>query len=139
MVVASSRDKVPVVYAGPPITIDALPQPVHLDLYQGDDFFLDIVVRNDDGTDADLTGWTARSQIRETPDSTQILCTFDIDIEDNIVHLHLPNTESVRLTSVCVWDCQIVSGEIYTLTAGNVRAPRRVTRPLGPITTRYRP
>ena len=39
-------------------------QCVNLDVYQGDDFNTAIDFYNDDGTDADLTGYSALAQIR---------------------------------------------------------------------------
>jgi hypothetical protein len=117
--------------SGPPVNVDARPQEVNLDLYQGDDFYVDIAVVNPDGSGADLTGWTAEAQIRATRTDMQIMASFTATITGNIIELHLPNDQSRGLAPVAEWDCHIRSGtpEIYTIVSGTVRTARDVTRP----------
>jgi hypothetical protein len=116
--------------SGPPVNVDALPQIVNLILYQGDDFFLDIAITNPDGSEFDLTGWTARAQVRATPTDIMIMATFTASITANVIALHLPNTESINLAPAAVWDCELTSAtpEIYTVVAGTVQTTRHVTR-----------
>jgi hypothetical protein len=116
--------------AAPPQTITALPAPVNLELYKGDDFYLDLIVTNPDGTDADLSTATPSAQIRTAANSPAVLAAFDATVEGNIVHLHLPNAEAAKLTSArCAWDAQIDTGDITTLVAGMVTVSGEVTLP----------
>jgi hypothetical protein len=127
-VTVSNGHQRPDLYAGPPISIDALPQVVNLELYRGDDFSLAIVVTNDDGSDFDLTGYTARAQIRTTHDATEILATFTATIATNVITLHLPAVQAARLVAATVWDCEIEAADLVTLVTGKVTTSPDVTR-----------
>jgi hypothetical protein len=105
-----------------------------LAIYQGDDWAAMVTVNNCDGTPADLTGYTAQSQIRAgIADQTwavaaSLLCA-----------VVLPNQISISLTSaqttllyqpVYCWDLQIRSsdGMVTTILAGAVNVQFEVTR-----------
>lgn len=109
----------------------ALPVPVNLSLYQGDDFFLDLVVNNPDGTPAALGGVTPTATIKSGPPSS-VTATFAATVAGNLIHLHLPASESAKLTApAATWDCQIASTDvpahITTLVAGKVSVAAQVT------------
>jgi hypothetical protein len=123
-----SNGHTPTLYVGPPINIEALPQTVNLNLYQGDDFFLDIVVTNEDGSDYDLTNMTARAQVRATPAATEVMANFAATITDSTIHLHLVGSQAARLAPTASWDCEISGTETLTLVAGTVRTTQEVTR-----------
>src|SRR3954470_1598423 len=59
-----------------PVHISALPLRVDVDIYKGDDFYLDLTVTTPDGSDADLSGATPSAQIRSAPNSTDIMASF---------------------------------------------------------------
>jgi len=111
-----------------PINISALPQRVNLNLYVGDDFFIELVVTDDDGNPFDLTGYLADAQVRLSATATDIQCTFDATIDQNIVALHLARGEAANLPGKGVWDCQVDGERLLTLIAGDVTAAARVTR-----------
>jgi hypothetical protein len=117
--------------AGAPVTVVALPSTVNLELYQGDDFAVTLVVSNPDGTDADLTGCTAEAQIRATPADATVAATFTATVAGNLVQLGLAHTDTATLAGATVWDCQLVqaAGQITTLVAGTVTITSEVTRP----------
>lgn len=110
-------------------TVTALPAPVNLEIYKGDDFYLDVTVTNPDGSDADLSAVTPAAQIRPQPNSATILATFDLTVDGNVIHLHLPHGESHNLIPRCAWDVQITGGDITTLAAGTVTVSGEVTMP----------
>lgn len=92
-----------------PVDIYALPIERNLHIYKGDDFYLDLVVTNPDGTDADLSGATPSAQIRTTPNSPDLLASFDATVDGNTIHLHLPHEQSVNLAGQFAWDAQITN------------------------------
>jgi hypothetical protein len=113
----------------PPQSIDALPLTVNLSLYAGDDFYLDLTVTNPDGTEADLEGMAARAQIRRKAGDDDALAAFDVDLEGNVIRLHLTSSASQGLSGKGVWDCQLTDGTVATLTAGRVSFTAAVSRP----------
>ena len=95
----------------------------------------------------DLTGYTARSQIRETVESSTILAQFTTSIQadvgtgvDSVIRLQLPSdpnqtyntTELVPTPSglYYVWDVEIVSpgGQVTRIVQGDVEVSAEVTR-----------
>ena len=114
----------------PPATITAQPATINLVIYQGDDFYLDLTVTDAVGAAADLTGATASAQVRLTAGAIDPpAATFTATITTNVIHLHLPTTESTKLHSSAVWDCQIATPDITTLAAGTVTVTAQVTTP----------
>lgn len=111
-----------------PVTITALPQVVNLNLYQGDDFFLDITVTDSQGQPVDLSGSTSTAQIRKSAADATIMASFTVTPEGNVLHLHLVGADAAVLTSG-VWDAQIDTGAVTTLVAGTVSITNEVTRP----------
>jgi hypothetical protein len=110
-------------------TVTALPTVVNLNLYAGDDFYLDLTVTNPDGSAADLSTAVATAQVRahtSAPDPP--LATFTATIAGNVIHLHLHSVDTATLTAG-VWDCQIATPDITTLVAGSVTVTGEVTRP----------
>lgn len=110
-------------------TVGQLPTSVNLTLYQGDDFFLRIVVTGQ--PPPDLTLYTAKAEIRVSANTSTVLATFDATIVDAVtVGLHLPADQSKLLTTPAVWDVQVTdpAGIITTLAYGTVTVTREVTR-----------
>lgn len=104
-----------------------------LNIYQGDDWAATVTVRNCDGTQADLTGYTAQAQIRTgIADQTwkvaaDILCA----VSPPGVSLSLTGLQTTLLTEpVYQWDLQLVSpdGIVTTILGGQVNMAFEVTR-----------
>jgi len=126
----SSRAAMPL--AGAPTLIEALPEPVNMALYRGDDFAFQLTVTNPDGSAADLTGETATSQMRVTADTADPPAGhFDCTIATNVITVVLANAVSKLLPAALVWDLQLTSGtgSIRTLVAGTISVTPDVTRP----------
>lgn len=76
---------------------------------------------DEDGSPIDLTGYTARAQIRSSPTSTQVLYEFDsdddtitLDSSGNIV-LIISAADSANLSfNTAVYDLLLTSGDIVT-------------------------
>jgi hypothetical protein len=109
---------------------------INLALYQGDDWAGMVTVTNADGTPADLTEYTAQSQIRSgTADQTwrvaaQLECTV---IEPNLISILLTNEQTTLLREPAYfWDLQVISpdGQVSTLIAGDVAVTHEITRRL---------
>jgi hypothetical protein len=105
-----------------------------LAIYQGDDWVAMVTVLNCDGTTADLTGYTAESQIRTgIADQTwqvaaQLLCVVQ---PPNLISISLTSAQTTLLEQpVYCWDLQIVSpsGIVITILAGAVNMQFEVTR-----------
>ena len=115
----------------PPVNVVTVPLTVNLDVYQGDDFYLDLTVQDSLGNPIGLSGWTVQSTVRPAP-GAKVVATFTgtVDTVNNtVIHLHLPHVEAQNLQRKGVWDCQVVdlSGNVLTLVAGTVTASLEVT------------
>jgi len=111
-------------------TVSALPDVVHLGIYQGDTFPLTVAVYDPDGVPIDLTGVTAKSEIRQTADSTTVAATFVPSVSGNAIDLLLSATDTAALAGGYVWDCQItdIDGSVTTLCGGIASVTKQVTR-----------
>jgi hypothetical protein len=103
-----------------------------LNLYQGDDYDGTVLVQHEDGTPADISGYTARSQIRraiadEDPEVAVEITTTVVSPE---VFLHIPHDITATLSGAYVWDLQLTtpSGTIITVAKGKVKLTYEVTR-----------
>lgn len=114
--------------------IEQLPACVNLSIYEGDDFYLDLAVTDQDAAPVDVTGAIISGQIRPSAESDIVSAEFTgtVDGTDpSLIHLHLPSASNVNMPSSAVWDCEIdLGGSITTLAAGTVTVKQEVTRPL---------
>jgi hypothetical protein len=107
-----------------------------LDIYQGDDEAWVVDVDNDDGTPADLTGYTTKAQIRRTvADSAPTVEAELITalVTPSQIKLELPHAITGTLGGSYVWDLEITSpaGIVVTILAGDVIVRKEVTRAAG--------
>ena len=110
-------------------------QCVNLDIHQGDDFAAAIDFFNDDGTDADLTGYSALAQIRtDVADvAPEVIAQLVIIIElPKTIRLSLPHAITETMTEDYIWDLQLSdsAGIRTTPMGGDVRVTLEVTRAL---------
>lgn len=111
------------------MAIESLPAKQDIALYQGDDFYLDITVKNQDGTPANIAAATPKAQIRTVPEDPTILASFVATITTNVIHLHLLAAASALLIpGPAYWDIQIAMPDVTTLMAGKVTIHAEVTR-----------
>lgn len=111
------------------VSVGRLPAAVNLTLYQGDDFFLHVIVDTSQGVD--LTSYLPKAQVRTAPGATSVLAEFEATILDQAtIALHLPGTESAKLQTSAAWDVQVTdtTGIISTLAAGTVTIVKQVTQ-----------
>ena len=109
-----------------------------LTIYQGSTFSKSIQIRESDGlTPVNMTGYTARLQMRETFDSSTILVTLttenggiSIDGATGSIVLTMSATATAALTwTAARYDLEIVSGAtVYRPIEGKVKVSREVTR-----------
>jgi hypothetical protein len=110
-------------------TVVSHPEDIALYLYRGDAFGMTIGLWN--GTEPlDLTGATARADIRETPDSEDVLATFEASIVDNYVTLTLSPALVADLPLRACWDVEITyaDGSTQTIGYGPIAVTADVTR-----------
>lgn len=109
-----------------------MPDKVNLEIYQGDSFAAIVTVYNIDGSVADITGYTAQSQIRSDVADEDPTVEVEITalVSSPTVTLNIPKTATVDLAGCYVWDLQLTSdtGEITTILYGNVKVTQEVTR-----------
>lgn len=110
-------------------------------IYQGDDYAADVTVLNVDDTPADLTGYTAQSQIRISlaDKSAAPVAEFLTTIAGNVITILLSHDQTKLLDkSTYVWDLQIIdpTNWITTLLAGQVLVTKEVTRVYAPASSR---
>jgi len=108
-----------------------------LSIYQGDDWSASVAVTYQDGSIADLTGYTAQAQIRTATADQQPQVTVEMQtaIElPNTVTLYIPHDQTTLLTgAVYYWDLQLTSStnQIVTILAGKVKVTYEITREPG--------
>ena len=101
---------------------------------QGSDFAVDFTI-SEDGTVKNLTGFSARAQMRATKLSTSIAATFACTIPSpstGVIRMSLPHAISTGLTSGrFYYDLEIYTGSDATVTRllqGEVDLTQEVTR-----------
>lgn len=104
-----------------------------LAIYQGDDYAASVVVTNPDGSNANLAGYVAESQIRAVlgDSSPTPIATIACSISGNVVSLGLTHTQTAALSGPgYVWDLQLIApGDwITTILAGQVWVTQEVTK-----------
>lgn len=112
-------------------------QKENLSVPQGTTYRHKIEYRYPDGSPVDLTGFTARMQIRETVDSAVVLWEADfgsdivIDGKNGDVFLKIPAVDTETWGwSMAMFDLEIISqtGEVTRIMEGRVRVTPEVTR-----------
>jgi hypothetical protein len=105
---------------------------VDLTIYQGDDYSAVVDVLNEDGTPTDLTGYTAKSQIRRSvaDASPAVVVEIGATVQSPFVFLSIPHADTEPLNGKYVWDLQLTAadGIITTLLYGQVTIQAEVTR-----------
>lgn len=117
--------------AGSAQVITVLPTEVDLNIYQGDDFYLDMTVVDINSQPVNVTNMQPTSQIRNTPDGPAILATLSCTVDattTNLIHIHLASSDSTNLPPTCAWDIQLGSPSVITLAAGAVNVTPQVTQ-----------
>lgn len=107
----------------------------NLVITRGDDFSAKVTLSSDDeGTPFNLTGYTAKSQIRTgTAANADLIAEFTAEVTDAAageITLTLLHTVTEDLTRGGVWDLQIADGDdwITTVASGKVKIALDVTR-----------
>lgn len=105
---------------------------------QGSTFSLNIVWKDSEGTPIDITGHTARMQIRKTVKSTDVLASATTENgkivlggETGTIDVTIPNSETSDLSIKCgVYDLELESdsGIVTRLIQGSVTVSPEVTR-----------
>ena len=114
-----------------PQTVIALPAVVNLQIYEGDDLYIDMQVNDSTGAAINLTGTAPMSQIRPAPNDPNILANITVLIDGTVtglLHLHLNASDSNDLPASCAWDIQLSSPSITTIAAGTVTVTPQVTQ-----------
>jgi hypothetical protein len=110
-----------------------------LDIYQGDDWGATVTVLNEDGTTANLTGYTAQAQIRTGPadQSKYVMAEMTCAVAlPNTVSLSLTHAQTLGLQDFFyVWDLQLITNQNMTVTIirGQVNVTAEVTREGDPL------
>src|SRR5262245_51067592 len=109
------------------------PAVAHLYVYQGDDYAATVTVSNGDGTPADLSGYTAKAQIRRDVADVQpqVAAELSCTIDSPNIYLALTHDQTAALSGTLKWDLQLTetaSGVITTILAGSVPDTQEVTR-----------
>jgi len=105
----------------------------NLDLYQGDLYSGVVTVRNEDGTNADITGYSAKAQIRRAvaDEDTDVVVDITTTVASPSVNLSIPSAITASLSGDYVWDLQLTTptGAIITVIRGKAKVTSEVTRP----------
>ena len=99
---------------------------------QGDDWTCQVEVQYLDGSPADITGWTAQSQIRKgfADDNPDIVVDISATVVSPNINLYIPKAETVDMLGEYAWDLQVTdpAGMVTTLLSGVVNVMQEVTR-----------
>lgn len=109
------------------------PAILHLDIYQDDDFVKALQFTDVDGAATDITAWTLKAEIRNTPGGAVVVETFTItktDAANGEIELSLTDAETLAVAAGSyAWDLERVLGAATrTLLAGKVTVRADVTR-----------
>ena len=109
-----------------------MPQQMALNLYRGDCYHWTFTFWTDPDATApyDLTGATAKAEIRAKPGSAVLATLTCTVVEPNTVEVELLTEDSAKLSAgKAVWDLQITypDGCVKTLVAGGVTVTADVT------------
>lgn len=127
----AQQTAVPVQQAASVQTVIVLPAIVNLEIYEGDDFFLDVAVTDVNSNPVNVTNLTPMSQIRVSPDGPAVLANIGITVDatiTNLIHLHLAAIDSNNLPANCAWDLQLSTPNVTTLCSGSVTVTPQVTQ-----------
>jgi hypothetical protein len=111
--------------------VTVLPAVINLSIYQGDDFFLDMLVTDANNNPVNLSQALPMSQIRPAPDDDMILANLDVEVDattTNLLHLHLFAADSAQLPATAAWDIQLSVPSITTIAYGTVTVTLQVTQ-----------
>lgn len=105
------------------------PANLDLDLYRGDSARMQVTLWDKDHLPIDLTGVSARAEIRDRPAGTTVIPLTCAITLPNIIDMTLKAKDSRDLPPAGVWDLQLtyVSGEVSTPLAGQVKVTPDVT------------
>ena len=109
-----------------------VPSKANLAIYQGDDYSAVVTVANGNGLPPDLTGYTAKAQIRSGPADTNpdVIAELGVAIDVDTITLTMPATDTATLNGRYQWDLELTSplGLKTTILAGAAIATGEVTR-----------
>ena len=114
----------------------ARPAKLDIDIYQGDTFELIFRLKTPAGSYVNLTGATAKAQVRATAATTSVLAEFTASVltqtGDTLggVKLLLSSAQTTLLNANGAWDVQVTfsDGTVKTYLAGTVTLIKEITR-----------
>lgn len=108
-----------------------MPAQVTLDVYRGDTYHWTFTLLTDASTPYDLTGMTAKAEVRAKSGGDVLAVLACAITLPNIVDVRLSSIESGKLTAKAMWDLQLsTSGtppEVTTVAAGPVNVTLDIT------------
>jgi hypothetical protein len=111
-----------------------------LSLYRGDTYHWKFTLWSDAAktTPVDLTGVTAKAEIREKPGGSTIVPLVCSVVMPNVINASLTSVASITVPTTGVWDLQLtyLSGDVTTVLAGSVSVTADVTDSTQPPLTR---
>ena len=106
----------------------------NFNLDQGADFVLEMIMK-EDGAVKDLSGYSARAQMRKTKDSTEITATFTCSVVDpsaGKIRMSMTNATTGAITAgVYFYDLEIFTDSdafVLRLIQGQATVTREITR-----------
>lgn len=118
---------------------------INLEIKQGATYRASFYYKNEDGTPVNLTGFSAKMQIRPKVDSEDVYKTLStnpvsgegeitISVVDGGIHIHLTDEETLMFSwSYGVYDLFVIAdnqpaGDAYRVVGGRVSVVKSVTR-----------
>jgi hypothetical protein len=109
--------------------VDQIPPFVEWRVYRGDTSNLSLFLFDTEDNPIDIGGYEIYAQIRETPDSANVISTMSSSINENLIVLTIPDTKVLPEHSY--FDVEAVSintSDVKTLVKGNIIRELDVTR-----------
>lgn len=103
-----------------------------LEIYQGDDYIAVVTIANQDGSPADITGYTAQAQIRRqiADEDPVVVAEIGVLVSSPDVNLTIGRAVTVSMRGRYVWDLQLTAptGVVTTVMSGRVITTAEITR-----------
>lgn len=107
-------------------TISNIPAALEWRVYKGDTARLTVVIKDENGNDVDLDGYTFTSSIKNQPTDAESAQDINVTATDNVLALEIADT--TQLAKVTYFDVQSINdGTIWTILKGNIYCEQDVT------------
>ena len=100
--------------------VDQIPPAMEWRVYRGDSSTLSLFIYDEDDNAVDMGGFTVFSQIREQPESDNVIATMSVGINENLVALTIDDTTILPEFSYFDVEVNDLTGAKKTIVKGTI-------------------